>query len=102
MIVLLIIFLTLLLVASIVLNIYVIKKNLSLADQREQLVDTIEESLDHLDECYVRISHNSEIPVLSDEPVIREVLSDIKRARNAVLAIAGKVVIYGDEKEDDE
>lgn len=78
-----------------------IKKNLHLEDQREELVDTIEESLDMLDECYTRIAHAAEIPVLSDEPVIRDLLSDIKQAKNAVLAIASKVVMYGDDEQDE-
>lgn len=80
------------------LNVITIKRNLVLSDQHEMLVDQIEESLDMLDECYTRLAHNAEIPVLSDEPVIREVIADIKRARDAVLAIASKVVTYGEEK----
>ena len=83
---------------SVWLNVFVIRKNLQLADQRENLVDTIEESLDVLESCYDSIRHNSELPVLSDEPVIREVMADIKRAKNAVLAIAGQIVIYDTEK----
>lgn len=91
--------LALLLVGSGWLNVRVVRQNLNLSDQRETLVDTIEVSLDELDECYTRLAHNAEIPVLSDEPVIREVLHDIKRARNAMLAIAGQVVIYGNEED---
>jgi hypothetical protein len=83
---------------SIWLNVVTVRKNLELADQRENLVDAIEEALDMLDQCYTGIAHNAEIPVLSDEPVIREVLSDIKRAKNAMLLIASKVVVYGEEK----
>jgi hypothetical protein len=83
------------------LNVHTIMKNLQLADQREDLVDTIQESLDLLDGCYSDIARNAEIPVLSDEPVIREVLAAIKRSRNAVLSIAGKVVIYGSEQGDE-
>jgi hypothetical protein len=83
---------------SIWLNVHTIRQNLALADQREALVDTIEESLDTLETVYNSIAHAAEIPVLSDEPIIREVLSDIKRAKNAVLTIAGQVVVYGQEK----
>jgi len=88
--------------ASITLNVFVIRKNLALADQRETLVDTIERSLDMLDECYTRLAHNADIPVLSDEPIIREVLSDIKGAKNAILAIASEVVIYGEDNDSSE
>jgi len=88
----------LLLAGSTWLNIVTLKKNLQLSDQREHLVDQIEESLDMLDDIYQRLAHNAEIPVLSDDPIVREVVADIKRAKNAVLAIAGKVVIYGEDQ----
>lgn len=94
--------LALMLAGSIWLNVTTIRKNLVLNDQREELVDQIEDSLDMLDECYTRLVHNADIPVLSDEPVIREVVADIKRAKNAVLAIARKVVTYGNDKGTDD
>ena len=79
---------------------HAIKQNLILADQREELVDTIEESLDELDECYTAIATKAQIDVLSDEPIIRELINDIKRARNAMLSIASKVVVYGEQKDE--
>lgn len=87
----------LLLCASLSCNVIMVKKTLMLSDQREELIDQIEASLDVLDGCYARLAHNAEVPVLSDEPIIREVVYDIKRAKNAVLAIAGKVAVYGDD-----
>lgn len=90
---------TLLLGGSAWLNFITIRKNLELSDQREALVDTIEESLDELDDCYSRISRIADNPVYSDEPSIRELVSDIKHVKNAVLAIASKVVVYGEEKD---
>lgn len=85
----------LLLGGSVWLNVVSIQKNLALSDQREELVDQIEESLDMLNTCYSRLAHHSAIPVLSDEPIIQDVVHDLKMAKNAVLAIASKVVAYG-------
>lgn len=96
-----IVLLVLMLGLSVWTNIRFLMKNLSLSEQRDTLVDTIEESLDVLDSCYTDIAHASEIPVLSDEPVIRDVLSAIKRAKNAVLAIASNVVIYGNDPDEE-
>jgi hypothetical protein len=90
--------LVLMLAGSVWLNVHTIRNYFGYGDHRENLVDTIEEALDVLDECYTSIAHAAEIPVLSDEPIIRDLLSDIRRTKNAVLAIAGKVVIYGEEK----
>ena len=99
-----IVLLMVLLSVSFWINVVLAKKNLMLEDQREALVDEIEESLDDLEVIYDNIARAAEIPVLSDEPVIRELLADIKRAKNAVLAIASRVVIYGsdmNEKDED-
>ncbi|OQA33007.1 MAG: hypothetical protein BWY54_01006 [Candidatus Dependentiae bacterium ADurb.Bin331] len=97
-----VIFLLLLLIASIALNYYVIKKNLQLSDQRENLVDQIEKSLDILDVCYSRIAHHAETPVLSDEPVIQQVVYDLGLCKNSILAVASKIVTYGQNDYDDE
>lgn len=95
-------FIIVLLIISIWLNVVVIRKNLSLSDQREELVDTIEDSLDILDECYGRMSRHASTDVFSDEPIVKEVISDIKYARHAILAVANKVVTYGSDNDEDE
>lgn len=93
-----VIILTAMLLVAVMLVVLTVRKNLELSDQREQLVDQIEESLDELDACFQRLSRNAEVNVMSDEPIIREVVGDIRRARNAVLAVASKVVTYGSEE----
>jgi predicted PurR-regulated permease PerM len=97
-----IVILSMLLVLAIAAVVLVVKINLQLSDQRERLVDQIERSLDELDLCFQRLSRNAEVNVLSDEPVIREVMGDIRRARNAVLAVASEVVTYGSDENEDE
>jgi len=95
---------TLLLGAAIWYGVYVTRKNLQLNDQREDLVDQIETSLDILDSCYSRLAHHAEIPVLSDEPIIQDVINDMKRAKNAVMQVASLVATYapneGEEREE--
>lgn len=92
----------LLLTTSIWVNVKLVKKNLALSDQREELVDQIEEALDMLDVAYGKLAQASEIPVMADDPVIRDVVATIQYARNAVLTIASKVVAYGTNDDDDE
>jgi hypothetical protein len=87
--------LAVLLVGSALLNVKLVQQNLVLSDQREDLVDQIEESLDMLDVSYQRLAHHANVPVLSDEPIIQDVVRDIKIARNTVLAVASKVAAYG-------
>jgi len=54
--------------------------------------DTIENSLDILDERYVSITKIIEIPLFSDSPQIRQVHLDLQRSREAVLSIAHVLV----------
>lgn len=54
----------------------------------------VEESLDILDENYARIHDITQIPVLVDEPIIRNVLYHISLAKNAILEVATKLVIF--------
>jgi len=89
------------LIVSTYVNYIVIKQNLLLEDQRESLVDQIEESLEIFDVCYDRACTHAEIPVLSDEPMIKEVVSNLQLVRNAILAIASKVVTYGADEDED-
>jgi hypothetical protein len=62
----------------------------------------IEESLDILDESYHRLTAITEIPVMSDEPIVRDVLSTIGRARYAVLEIANKLIVFEDEPQEED
>lgn len=55
--------------------------------------DQVEESLDVLDENYQRIASIASMPVMSDEPFIREVLTSIKASRDAIMLVARKVIV---------
>lgn len=74
--------------------IILIKRNFQLVDKIDELGDQVEASLDILDHCYKQIMHATELPVLSDEPVIRKVLQDIKGAKHAVLQVANMLVTF--------
>lgn len=68
-----------------------------LNEKFDEMQVQVDESLDVLDECYRKIGQALEIPVMSDEPVIREVLSDIKVAKNSILLVANKIVSFEDD-----
>ena len=55
------------------------------------LQESIEESLDILDEKYSSISKILETPVFFDSLEVRSVLDDIGRSRDAILYIAGRL-----------
>ena len=55
-----------------------------------KMQDAFEETLDVLDERYRSISKILEIPLFYDSPQIRQVVSDIKVARDTILAVANR------------
>lgn len=94
------------LACSIWFNVKCVRSVLLFNNKHEELVDQIEQSLDILDECYQRITKATEIPLASDDPIIKDLLLDIKHAKDAVLLVANKIVSFDqpddpDDKETD-
>jgi len=90
------------LVASVIFNIKCITGMLELNDKHEELADQIESSLDVLDDCYQKIAKVAETPVASDDPVVRELLHDVQRAKDAVLLVANMIVSFDQPVDDGE
>lgn len=65
-----------------------------------EVQDAIEESLDELDVSYSRISKILEKPIFFDSVEVRQAISDIDDARQAVLKVANVLVKSVDTRED--
>lgn len=72
--------------------IWSVRKNLEFSEKLETVVDQIEKSLDILDSCYNRASARAKLEVLSDEPIVKELLDDIQVSRDAILIVANLIV----------
>lgn len=70
-----------------------VKKNLELQEQLETIDLQIEECLDVLEECHQKIEAKSKIEVFSDEPVVKELIQDIKEAKASVLLVAKNLYV---------
>jgi hypothetical protein len=92
----------LLIIALAIALFYSLKKNIELMEQLDEVKDQVEESLDVLDFVYGRIYDKSQIEVLSDEPLVRELLQDIKAAKDTMIIVANKIVLPLSEDEDEE
>lgn len=71
---------------------------------REKLIEVsekIEESLDILDVCYQRAATRAELEIFSDEPVIKELVEDIRMSKNAILLVANLLIEPMNEDEGD-
>ena len=62
--------------------------------------DSIEESLDILDERYASIAQILEIPLYVDSAEVRKVRDDLKVSQNAVLKVASKLTNSLEFKDD--
>lgn len=68
-----------------------VKLNLKYLEKLEEVKDQIDASLDILDTQYQRAAAKAELEVLSDEPVVRELIEDIKSSRDAILLVANLI-----------
>ena len=78
-----------------------IRKNLELTDKLDEIAERVESCLDTLDECQLRIDKKSKLEVFYDDPVVKELLQDMKSAREAVIFVAKDLyeTTNGDEDE---
>lgn len=82
-----------------VFAIWVTRKCIMLNDKIESLGESVDESLDILDACYNDVSTAVSTPVMSDEPVVRNVIAAMRRARESIHVVATKLVEF-DESTD--
>ena len=89
-------------IATTVALVVSVKGWLRCSDKLYEVRDQIVQSLDMLNECFRRVSKTASREVLSDEPIIRELVNDTKMARDAILLVANKIVIsyVENDKED--
>lgn len=79
-----------------------VKRNLEMSDRFDEMGDQVEESLDIMNDCYQRIAKVAEMPVTSDDPIVQQLLVDIKHTKHAILLVANKVVTFDREGEDEQ
>jgi hypothetical protein len=72
-----------------------IRKNLEMLSRIDEIDSGIDVCLVTLDKIHRRIDNKTKLEIFSDEPVIRELVSDINEARDSVLKIAK--IINGDD-----
>jgi predicted PurR-regulated permease PerM len=75
--------------------------NFKFATQIIKIVDSLEQSLDVLDERYVSISKILTIPIFYDSPEIRKVVQDIKESRDSILKVANQIASIEETTEED-
>lgn len=66
-----------------------------------QVEDSIEQSLDVLDEKYARFQKILETPLFFDSPQVKQVIVDISDTRDQILLIANKLTEVDSAKEEE-
>lgn len=82
---------SILLLVSVVALYFSVRKNIQQNEKLEQISDQINVSLDILDNCYAKVSSKLEIELLSDEPIVRELVADMKYCRDSLLVVANVI-----------
>jgi hypothetical protein len=65
-----------------------LKKNLEFMDKLEELSEVVYNCVDVLEQQHRTIEEKTKIEVFSDEPIIKDLVEDMKIARNSVLKVA--------------
>ena len=79
--------LTLAIIALVISVYYNIKHGLLIL----KFIESLEDTLDILDQKYTSISEVLEIPIFYDSPQIRGVLEDIRDSRDSILVVANQL-----------
>ena len=80
-----------------------LRLNLQNADKIEEIRGRVEQSLDVLDTFYQRAVSRAELEIMLDEPVVRELVADLKASRDAILLVANLIIDpLRDDEEDTE
>lgn len=98
------------LIVSVLLNcllayvLYVIvNKTFTMSDTIDNIKDQVDKSLDVLNDCYIRTVEKSQMEVMSDEPIVRDLVHDLKTCREAILLVAGYIASpFADDNDEDE
>lgn len=82
--------------------VFSLRMNLDYSDKMQEIKEATEESLDVLNTFYQRAAARAELEVMSDEPVIRELVADLKGSRDAILLVANIIVdpLQNDDNEE--
>jgi hypothetical protein len=91
----LILFLSVILLVLVIALGFSVYMNYKLSRHVLNLEDRVEESLDILDEVYERMAYIASTPLMSDEPLVRDMINAIKGARDSILLIANKLFAFG-------
>jgi hypothetical protein len=68
-----------------------VKKNLELIDTLEETSAVVETCLEDLNYCYKRVDKKLKLELLSDDPVVKELVEDMKVARRAIANISERL-----------
>ena len=79
-----------------------VKKNLELIETLEDLSELMGSCTQDLDYCYKRIDRKLKLELLSDDPIVKELVEDMRQARQAVASISERLTNEKENFEPDE
>jgi len=83
--------LALLLTVTTVISYISVKKNLEFLDQQEEMLELLESSLQDLEVCHKKLDKKVKLELFSDDHIVKELVDDMKLARQTVSSIIEKL-----------
>jgi len=84
-------FLALLLTVTTAISYISVKKNLEFLDQQEEMLELLESSLQDLEVCHKKLDKKVKLELFSDDHIVKELIDDMKLARQTVSSIIEKL-----------
>jgi len=69
-----------------------LRLNLRCYEKIQSVAEQVEKSLDVLDTCYQRADSRAKLEVFSDDPIVKELVDDIRITRDSILLVANLII----------
>jgi biopolymer transport protein ExbB/TolQ len=97
-----VIVLTLLLIPSVVLNVYIMSKAVRLNETLLIGSESIEDALDEINDAYGTVGKILQSPLAANDPKIVQIHKELKRVHVKLLAVADRLVSSWNDDEDED
>lgn len=77
-----------------------LKRNFELIDELEKITDKLDSSIVALEGCYKKIEKKSKLEVFSDDPIVKELILDMKEAKSTIMLISESFSLEVTESDD--
>jgi len=69
-----------------------VNKNLDQQDSIDTIRDMMQESINHLNNVFIKVEAKTKLEVMSDDPIVRDLVNDIRDARDTLKYVLDSIL----------